>query len=111
MFLSKGRTVRKMKQRLKEGPSRDCPTWGPVVCRYQILHCCCCQGALADRNLVWLDFPTYNNWPMQMWMLRANHQTELRVPGGGTGGRTGGAEGDCKPIGHQLARPPSTPRD
>jgi hypothetical protein len=29
---------------------------------------------------------------MQMWMLTPNHQTELRDPGRGTGGRPGSAE-------------------
>jgi len=32
-------------------------------------------------------------------MLGANHQTELRDPGGGAGRRTEGAEGDSNPIG------------
>jgi hypothetical protein len=36
---------------------------------------------------------------MQMWMLGANHQTELRDHGGGAGRRTGRAKGDCNPIG------------
>jgi hypothetical protein len=36
---------------------------------------------------------------MQMWMLGANHQTELREPGQGADRGTGGAEGDCNPIG------------
>jgi hypothetical protein len=40
-----------------------------------------------------------NNWPMQLWMLGANHQTELSDPGGGAGWRNGAAEGDCTPIG------------
>jgi hypothetical protein len=36
---------------------------------------------------------------MQLWILRAKHQTKLREPGGGAGSRTGGAEGDCNPTG------------
>jgi hypothetical protein len=36
--------------------------------------------------------------PLQIWMLGANHQTELREPGERARGRTGGAEGDCNPI-------------
>jgi hypothetical protein len=44
---------------------------------------------------------------MQMWTLGANHQTELRDPGGGAGGRTGGAEGYCNPI----ERTCNAPRD
>jgi hypothetical protein len=31
MFLSKGRTGTKMEQRLEEGPSEDCPTWGFIL--------------------------------------------------------------------------------
>jgi hypothetical protein len=38
-----------------------------------------------------------------MWMLRSNHQTELRDPGCGAGRRTGGAEGDCKAIGRIIS--------
>jgi hypothetical protein len=55
---------------------------------------------------------------MQMWMLGDNHQTELRDPGWGTDGRTGGEERECnnhwkKNIGwpdHRVlpgARPPA----
>jgi hypothetical protein len=35
---------------------------------------------------------------MQMWMLGANHQTELKEAGGGGARRAGGAEGDWNPI-------------
>jgi hypothetical protein len=45
---------------------------------------------------------------MQMWMLRANHQTELRDPGGGAGRRTAGAEGGCNPVGRRSLAPPTT---
>jgi hypothetical protein len=40
-----------------------------------------------------------SNWPMQMWMLGVNHQMELKEPGWGAGGRTGGAKVDWNPIG------------
>jgi hypothetical protein len=47
--------TKKMKQRLKEGPSRDCPTCGSILSAdTKPLHCCCCQLVLAERNLVWL---------------------------------------------------------
>jgi hypothetical protein len=39
---------------------------------------------------------------MQMWMLGANHHTDLRDPGGGTGRRTGEEERDCNPIGRTM---------
>jgi hypothetical protein len=35
---------------------------------------------------------------MLMWMLGANHQTELWDPGGGADRRTEGVEGNCNPI-------------
>ena len=36
-------------------------------------------------------------------MLGANHQTELRDPGGGDGKRTKGAEGNCNPMGRTTS--------
>ena len=57
MFLSKGKTGTKMEQRLKKGPSRDCPTWGSILSAdIKPWHCCCFQEAFAVRNLVRL-FP------------------------------------------------------
>ena len=46
-----------------------------------------------------------------MWMLGANHQTELREPGAGAGRRTGGPEGDYNPIGRTVlaGQAPSAP--
>jgi hypothetical protein len=35
---------------------------------------------------------------MEMWMLGANHKTEVKEPVEGAGRRTRIAEGDCKPI-------------
>ena len=40
-----------------------------------------------------------SNQPMQMLMLGANHQTPIMKPGEGAGGRPGGAEEDCNPMG------------
>ena len=50
---------------------------------------------------------------MHVWMLGANHQAELRDPGGGADGRPGGTESHCNPLGkqHRLTRPHSAPRD
>ncbi|MFT2598218.1 hypothetical protein ACMWP3_25475, partial [Escherichia coli] len=31
MFLSKEEQGQKMEQRVKEGPTRDCPTWGSIM--------------------------------------------------------------------------------
>ena len=55
MLWSKGKTGTKIGQRLKEGPSVDCPTLGSFLSAdTNPLNCCCCQEVLADRNLVWL---------------------------------------------------------
>ena len=43
-----------------------------------------------------------------MWMLGANHQTELREPDGGAGGKTGRVEGDCNPLGGAMLAGGST---
>jgi hypothetical protein len=37
-----------------------------------------------------------------MWMLEANHQTELKDTSWGAGRRTLGAEGHCNPIGRTM---------
>jgi hypothetical protein len=90
-----------VEQRLKQGPSGDCTTWGSImhadtkpdtvaVVRRRLLTGTWCGGSLGDL---------VSNWPMQMWLLGANHQTEHSKSGGGAGGRTGGLEGDCNPIG------------
>jgi hypothetical protein len=42
-----------MEQKIKERPSRDCPTWGSI--HYIITkprHYCRCQEVHADRNLI-----------------------------------------------------------
>jgi len=39
---------------------------------------------------------------MQMWMLGANHQTELRDPGGAAVTGTAEGEGYCNPIGRKT---------
>jgi hypothetical protein len=40
---------------------------------------------------------------MQIWILGANHQTELRGPGWGAERRAGGIEGYCNPIGRTIS--------
>jgi len=43
-----------MEQRLKEGPTGDCPTWrNHPVYSQETQHCCCVQVALGDSKLVW----------------------------------------------------------
>jgi hypothetical protein len=70
---------------------------------------CCCQEVLVDRTLVCLVFQSSASiWPIQMcmwmwtWMLGAKHQSELRDLCRGPGGRTGGLEGDCNPLGRTM---------
>jgi hypothetical protein len=46
-----------VEQRLKERPSRNCPTWGSIP--YTVTkprHYCGCQQVLAGRSLVYLAF-------------------------------------------------------
>jgi hypothetical protein len=48
-----GDTETNYEQRLKERPSRDCPTWGSIP--YTVTkprHYCGCQQVLADRSLI-----------------------------------------------------------
>jgi hypothetical protein len=42
-----------VEQKLKERPSRDCPTWGSIAySETKTRHCCGCQEVLADRSLI-----------------------------------------------------------
>jgi hypothetical protein len=48
-----GNMRQSVEQRLKERPSRDCPTWGSIP--YTVTkprHYCGCQQELADRSLI-----------------------------------------------------------
>jgi hypothetical protein len=61
-----------MEQKLKEGPSRDCHTWGTILSAdTKPRLCCCCQEKPADRNLVWLFLPRLSqqlkNLDMSTW--------------------------------------------
>jgi hypothetical protein len=45
-----------VEQRLKERPSRDCPTWASIPYRVtKPRHYCGCQQELADRSLIKLS--------------------------------------------------------
>jgi hypothetical protein len=45
-----------VEQRLKEKPSRGCPTWGPIpYTDTKPKHYCGCQEVLADRSLIQLS--------------------------------------------------------
>jgi len=42
-----------VEQRLKQRPSRDCPTWGTIpYTDTKHRHYCRCQKVLADRSLI-----------------------------------------------------------
>jgi hypothetical protein len=93
-----------MEQRLKEGPSGHCPTWGSILSTdtksdtIDIAKRCLLTGTWCD----WSLGGSASNWPMHIWMLEASHQTELRDPGRGAGRRIGGAEWDCNSIGRTM---------
>ena len=88
-----------MEQRLKERPTGDCPTWGSILSADTKPD----TVAIAKRYLrTWTSYDCYlgvsaSNWPIQMWMLGANHQTELMGPGWGADTRTGGTGGNWNP--------------
>jgi hypothetical protein len=45
--------VQRVEQRLKERPSRDCPTWESIPhADTKPRHYCGCQGVLADKSLI-----------------------------------------------------------
>jgi hypothetical protein len=95
-----------MEKRLKKGPSRDCPTWWSILSPdTKPQHLLLSRGA-CWQGTNWCGCSSEGsarNWPMQTGMLGANHQTELRDPGGGAGWRPGGAEGDFNPVGRTLS--------
>jgi hypothetical protein len=90
-----------VEQRLKERPSRDCPTWD--ASHVQSPN----PDTIVDANKCLLTGAWYScllrgfasAWHIQRWMLSANHWTEHKVPNGGARERTEGAEGPCSPIG------------
>jgi hypothetical protein len=90
-----------VEQRLKERPSRDCPTWGFIP--YTVTkprHYCGCQEVLADRSPIQLSPDKLcQSLTNTGQMLTANHWTEHRVPNEGVRERTEEAEGVCNPIG------------
>jgi hypothetical protein len=63
------------------------------------------ENPVSEKKSAWCSWVLGGSaikWPMQMWMLGANHQTELRDPSGGAVRRTAGAEGSCNPIGRTI---------
>jgi hypothetical protein len=81
-------------------PSRDCPTWGSIP--YTVTkprHYCGCQEVLTDRSLIWLSPERFcQSLTNTEKELSPNHWSECRVPDGGVGEGTEGAEGFCSPM-------------
>jgi hypothetical protein len=105
-----------IEQRLKERPSRDCPTWGFIP--YTVTkprHYCGCQEVHAERGLMWLSSErSCQSLTIQKWMLTANYWTKHRVINRGVRKRTKGDEGVCNRTGRitiSTNQTPRTPRD
>jgi hypothetical protein len=100
-----------MEQRLKEEPSGDCPTWGSILSAdtkpdaVAVAKRCLLTGTWCSCSLGGLS----SNQPIQMLMLSANYQTELRDPGEGVGRKTGRAEENCNPTGRTTSAGQTTP--
>jgi hypothetical protein len=79
----------RVEQRVKERPSRDCPTWEYIPYKEtKPRYYCGCQEVLVDRSLIELS-------PERLCqMLTAIHRTEHEVLNGGVRERTEGAEED-----------------
>ena len=106
----------KVEQRLKETPSKDCPTWGSIP--YAAIKS---QQLLMPRSPCWQKPDMAVSWEavrallIQRWMLAANHQNENGNPNGGVRERTEGV-GVCNPKGRTTIStnqtpPPKAPRD
>jgi hypothetical protein len=91
----------RVEQRLKEWPSKDCPTWGSIP--YTITkprHFCGCQQVLTDRACYSCHQRGFTSgWQIQRWIQAACHWTEHRVTNEGARERTQGAEVVTSPIG------------
>ena len=106
-----------VEQRLKERPSRDCPTWGSIpYTATKPRHYCGCWEVLADMSLIWLSperlcqsltnteaeahrQPLSLAWRSPMEELEKG-QKELR-----------GFAAPWKEQQYQQARPPGAPRN
>jgi hypothetical protein len=89
-----------VEQRLKERPSRGCPTWGSILYIVTKPGCYCgFQEVLADWSLIWLSPERLcQNLTNIEADLTTNRWTECGVPDRGVGKDTEEAEGVCSPV-------------
>ena len=88
-----------LEQRLREWPSRDCPTWD--LSHIQSPN----TDTFVDANKCFLSEACYNclwrcctsAWQIQKWILVTYHWTEHRVPNEGDRERTQGAGDGLQP--------------
>jgi hypothetical protein len=90
-----------LEQRLKERPSRDCPTWGSIP--YTVIKAgryCGGREVLADGSLIWLSPERLCQSPNKFRGGCPQPTIGLSsvVPYGGVGEGTEGAEGLCRPM-------------
>ena len=85
-----------VEQRLKERPSRVCPTWESIpYIATKPRHHCGCWEVHADRSLIWLSF---KKLCQILTNTEADAHSQPLVPDGKVGEETEGAEGICSPM-------------
>jgi len=93
-----------LEHRLKEWPSKDCPTWDPSHKQPPNPH------TIADANKILLTEAWYGcllrgsatAWQIQKWMLTIIHWAEHKVPNEGARESTQRTEGVCGPLGRST---------
>jgi hypothetical protein len=101
-----------VKQRLKERPRRDCPTWGSIpYTNTKPRHYFECQEVHAEKSLILLfperSFQSLTNTGVDVCCLPLD---EHGVPNIGVKERTQGVEGVCNPIGRTTISTKQTPK-
>jgi len=98
-------------QRLKERPSRDCPTWESIPSAdTKPRHYWWCEDVLADRRLAWLSSER-----LYQHLAKTDADTHRQPlhwtwdPNGRVRGRTEGAEGNCNTMGRTTISTKQTP--
>ena len=103
MFLSKGKTGNKKWSRDWRKGHKGTAIPGDPSCLQTL------SPDIADRILVWLFLGRFDqqltNVYLNAWSQPPDWAWE---PSGGAGGRNGGAEGDCNPIGRRMLAGQST---